>query len=170
MGEIKSTLDIVLEKTKHLSMTDEEKLAKEKEKLSLSIKGIVQKYQDRVLSKEAFQKELKALHQRYAFEVRDILLNEILGRMDLESDNDILLKLIKEVLQIDSVKLEEVLNQFRNEIGHPKVYKRLPRDSVVKDWCKVGLKIIKSLDTKIVNSLYEAPEWELVYIFTSFYC
>lgn len=46
-------------------------------------------------------------------------------------------------------------NEFRNEIGHPKIYTPLPSDSVVKDWCRVGLKIIKSLDTKIVNSLFE---------------
>ena len=116
MGEIKSTLDIVMEKTKHLSMTNEEKLAKEKENVSAAIKGLVQKYQDQIFSTEMFRKELGSLHQQYTFEEKDVLLHEILKRLDLESDNGLLLELIKENFNIDSVKFEEMLNQYMDEI------------------------------------------------------
>jgi len=116
MGEIKSTLDIVMEKTKHLSMTNEEKLAKEKEDVSAAIKGLVQKYQDQILNTEMFQKELDSLHQQYTFEDKDVLLNEILSRLDLESDNSLIFELIKKIFHIDSEKLEEMFNKFRDEI------------------------------------------------------
>ncbi|MBW1813713.1 MAG: hypothetical protein JRJ39_08575 [Deltaproteobacteria bacterium] len=116
MSEIKSTLDIVMEKTKHLSMTNEEKRAKEKEDVSSAIKGLVQKHQDQILSTEMFRKELGSLHQQYTFEDKDVLLYEILSRLDLESDNGYTLELIKEVFPIDSVKLGEKLNQYRDEI------------------------------------------------------
>jgi len=116
MGEIKSTLDIVMEKTKHLSMTNEEKLAKEKEDVSAAIKGLVQKYQDLILNTEMFQKELDSLHQQYTFEDKDVLLNEILSRLDLESDNSLIFELIKKIFHIDSEKLEEMFNKFRDEI------------------------------------------------------
>ncbi len=46
-------------------------------------------------------------------------------------------------------------NKFRNKIGHPEVYEYLPPDSKVKSMRRLGLKIIKSLDTQIVNSLFE---------------
>jgi hypothetical protein len=105
-----------MEKTKHLSMTTEEKLAKEKEELSLAIKGLVQKHQDRIVSTEIFQKEMRGLQKRYALEDSDILLSEILGRLDLQSDNDLLFKLIKDVLQMDTIIIEELLNQYRNQI------------------------------------------------------
>lgn len=48
MGEIKSTLDIVMEKTKHLSMTHEEKLANEKEEVQAAVRGLAQKYNESI--------------------------------------------------------------------------------------------------------------------------
>jgi len=114
MGEIKSTLDLVMEKTKHLSMTDDEKLAIENEKVCAAVKGLVQKYQDQILSTEMFQKELDALHQQHAFEDKDILLNELFSRLDIESDNRMVLEVMKNVLHIDHKKLEDILNHYQN--------------------------------------------------------
>lgn len=116
MGEIKSTLDIVMEKTKHLSMTDEEKKANEKESVSLAVKGLVQKFQDHMFNIEAIQKELNMLHQQYDFEDNDVLADEIFNRLDLEKDNHLLLNLIQSVLQMDSKKIEDLLHRFHEEI------------------------------------------------------
>jgi hypothetical protein len=116
MGEIKSTLDIVMEKTKHLSMTDEEKLVKEKEEIRSAVKGLIQKYQDQTLNMETFRKALEALHQQYNFEDKDIVLNEIFSRFDLETDNTFLFELIKEVFHIDPGQFEQILNQYLDEM------------------------------------------------------
>ena len=43
MGEIKSTLDLVLEKTKHLSQSSDEKQAQIRKDVEIRIKGILQK-------------------------------------------------------------------------------------------------------------------------------
>ena len=46
MGEIKSTLDLVLEKTKNLNLSSEEKQEQKQKEVENRIKGMMQKYQD----------------------------------------------------------------------------------------------------------------------------
>ena len=105
-----------MEKTKHLSMTSEEKQARKTEEIESALKGLVQKFQDRVLKPALFQKELKALHEQYDFEDREILLNEIFSRFDLEADNTFLLELIKDVIHLDTATYEKLLEQYRGEM------------------------------------------------------
>lgn len=46
-------------------------------------------------------------------------------------------------------------NSFRNKkIGHIDIHEYLPEDEEVKEMCKIGLKIITSLDTKINNAIH----------------
>lgn len=46
MAEIKSTLDLVLERTKHLSQSSEEKQAQKQKDIANRLNGLLQKYQD----------------------------------------------------------------------------------------------------------------------------
>ena len=46
------------------------------------------------------------------------------------------------------------LNSFRNKkIGHLDVREYLPEDKDIKKMCKVGIKLIKSLDIKVDNAV-----------------
>ena len=65
MGEIKSTLDLVLEKTKHLTQSSVEKQAQIRKDVEIRIKGILQKYQDGVVSKEQLQRDYEALKTEF---------------------------------------------------------------------------------------------------------
>ena len=60
MGEIKSTLDLVLEKTKNLTLSSEEKAEQKQKEIENRIKGMMQKYQDGVL----FSEQLKIDYQK----------------------------------------------------------------------------------------------------------
>jgi hypothetical protein len=57
MGEIKSTLDLVMEKTKDLTLSSEEKKAQKQKEIENRIKGLLQKYQDGFLSKSELKTE-----------------------------------------------------------------------------------------------------------------
>jgi len=65
MGEIKSTLDLVMEKTKHLSLSDEEKQNQKKIESQKRINGLLQKYQDQVLSMEQLHTEYNLLKKEF---------------------------------------------------------------------------------------------------------
>ena len=64
MGEIKSTLDIIMEKAKKFSLTEEEKKGFKRQELEGKIKGLVQKALDGVLDSERFQLEVVALRTK----------------------------------------------------------------------------------------------------------
>jgi len=69
MGEIKSTLDLVMEKTRHLTLSPEEKDAQTKVEVHKRLKGLVQKYQDNLLRKDGLEKELDILKKTYDMNV-----------------------------------------------------------------------------------------------------
>lgn len=55
MTEIKSTLDLVMEKTRHLSFSEQEKKDQHSEEFAKRIKGLIQQYQDQKLKAENLQ-------------------------------------------------------------------------------------------------------------------
>lgn len=116
MSEIKSTLDLVMEKTKHLSMSDAEKEAQHKAEVKKTLKGLILKFKDRILQQEQFAKDLKRLEREYRFNVRTALVNEILEETDLETGNGPLIILLKEICGIDTAPLEAFLKEYAERI------------------------------------------------------
>ena len=73
MGEIKSTLDLVLEKTKHLSQSSEEKQAQIQKDIENRVNGILQKYLDGLFSLEQLQRDYDALKAEFNLPENTIL-------------------------------------------------------------------------------------------------
>lgn len=63
MGEIKSTLDLVMDKTRHLTLSDEEKQEQKEKEFKKNLKGPAQKFQD---IKDRFDKLLVVEKARIA--------------------------------------------------------------------------------------------------------
>ena len=61
MGEIKSTLDLVMERTKNLSLSDEEKQAQKQKEVESRIRGLLQKYLDGWLDKNQLKIDYESL-------------------------------------------------------------------------------------------------------------
>ena len=86
MAEIKSTLDLVLEKTKHLTLTPEEKEKQKEEAFFKGFNGIVQKHIDNLIRLDEVKKELIKLQQEQGITGRKIIMGTILGRLNFEND------------------------------------------------------------------------------------
>ena len=63
MGEIKSTLEIIMEKTKDLTLTEEEKKEFKQKDMAGKIKGIIQKFLDGTLDLNRFKTEIAVLEK-----------------------------------------------------------------------------------------------------------
>ncbi len=87
MGEIKSTLDLVLEKTKHLSLSTEEKEGQQRQTYQQRLKGLLQKYADGLLTTDKFRDQLKALQEQLNFDDDKLLVSQILRHIDPDQDN-----------------------------------------------------------------------------------
>jgi hypothetical protein len=117
MGEIKSTLDLVMEKTRHLTLSQEEKEEQKHIEVNKMLKGLLQKYQDNLLKKEHLEKELDSLRKAYDLKVDKMLSQMLLDSLNLGHKNESLLELLNEICGLDISGLETLLHDFRDAVG-----------------------------------------------------
>jgi len=113
LGEIKSTLDLVLEKTKHLSQSPEEKQAKAQKDVEDRIKGMLQKYQDGVSSLEQLQRDYEALKTEYRLTDNTIMAGRVINRLDPGLDNRALFEVLEDCCHLDSGGMADVINEYQ---------------------------------------------------------
>ena len=114
MAEIKSTMDLIMERTKNMTMSDEEKQALHQKELQGKAKGWMQRYEDGQISlgtlKEYFQ-EYKNDRQT----ILSILKNEAFSRIDPNEDNKRMLQLLSDVLGEDTQPIANRIDTFRKD-------------------------------------------------------
>ena len=115
MGEIKSTLDLVLEKTKNLTLSSEEKESQKQKDIENRIKGLVQKYQDGILSINQMISDYVLLKKDYSISHNNSLIVEITQRIEPDQDNQSLLELLQECCTIDTAAIESLIENFRKQ-------------------------------------------------------
>ena len=113
MGEIKSTLDLVLEKTKNLKLSSEEKEAQKQKEIEKRIKGLLQKFQDGVLEKNQLKIDYKNFKKDSDLSDNNFLLNEITNRLDPDQDNHRLLEILQECCSVDPAAIEAFITDYR---------------------------------------------------------
>ncbi|MCX7982708.1 MAG: hypothetical protein N2572_07355 [Syntrophales bacterium] len=119
MAEIKSTLDLIMERTKHLTLSPEEKELLRRKELKTSIGVLVQKYLDGAESLPQVVERLKNISKE---ESTPLIWEEIVSRLDFRESNDALFELIKEMwpqhlafLFNQSQSFKEKLSQLRSK-------------------------------------------------------
>ena len=66
MGEIKSTLDLVMEKTRHLSLSSAEKQKQKSIEIENRIKDLLQKYEDQIVSTDNLKTEFDKIKTEFS--------------------------------------------------------------------------------------------------------
>jgi len=115
MAEIKSTLDIIMEKTRGLTMTDEEKAAMHDRELEGKTRGLVQKYLDGTIPMAKFQKEWDRLGKDRE-KALTILKRICVENVEPEGENGPLLELLRDVAGMESDSLERALERAREDL------------------------------------------------------
>jgi hypothetical protein len=123
MAEIRSTLDIIMEKTKNMTMSDEEKTEFQKQNLSGKFKGYAQKYLDGIIGIKEIKSEIDSEKSKTPIDIESILKNELVTRLDPESDNTKVFELMREFLNININLLEEAIGKFYENIIEEKMKK-----------------------------------------------
>jgi hypothetical protein len=88
MAEIKSTLDLVLEKTKHLTLSAEEKAEMQLQDALKKISAYVEKILERVLSPEELRQKIEALPQNFRERVRQETVRHLIQALNLSTETD----------------------------------------------------------------------------------
>ena len=146
MGEIKSTLDLVMEKTQHLSLSTEERQEQHKIGIEKRIKGLLQKYQDQTLSKDDLDTEFVKLKKEFSFSDDTPVVNSILKELDLNQDNFKLLALLNKYCGKDAAAIESVLNEYQDEINSAASYRMVQlREDLAKRNSISGSAVVPNL-------------------------
>lgn len=115
MSEIKSTLDLVMEKTRHLSMSAEEKEREKKTDFEKRLQGLLQHYEDGALSVKAVEEKINELEAEKKISDRRLVIGSILGRIDLSKDNEHWLDLAAKLAPETCNPLKEALAAHREK-------------------------------------------------------
>ena len=118
MAEIKSTLDLVMERTRHLSFSEEEKEAQKIEDIQKTFKGMVQKYQDNVLTKEELSQALNRSNETFGLKDNALFIGEISSHIQLTVDSGLMFDLIADLFEIETAALESIIEDFEEAIGN----------------------------------------------------
>ena len=151
MAEIKSTLDIIMEKAKRFSVTEEEKKGFKRQELEGKMKCLVQKVVDGVMDSERFQVEVAALQAKEKDLVDRILKEEVVARVELGSNNEALLRILENIAGPASAAIGEVLAEFEKK-GEKQKESR--RKVLVDNLKKKGIS-----GSSVLPNLEADPEW-----------
>ena len=116
MGEIRSTLDIIMEKTKGLTMSDEEKRALREREISGRIKGLVQRYRDSLLALDRLKVEMGHLQERDKDAADRLMREELFMRFEPENENDGLLRVLEEIFKVDAEPIRQRFSDLKAEL------------------------------------------------------
>jgi len=114
MGEIRSTLDLVMEKTRNLTLSKEEKEKQDNEELRKKLNGLLEQFQDNMLRKGELKKKLESLEDTYEIKDKNIMLEEILKRIDFDKENQPFFDLLDYLYRINIQKIQSVLNGYQH--------------------------------------------------------
>ncbi len=151
MGEIRSTLDIIMEKAERVTVTDKEKEAFMKSEVEGKVRGLLQKYLDGIIIQERLKKEVEAMGGKRFAVAAAALKKECLDRVALEEDNRPVLEILAHVVGLDTKPVRELLSRYEQEQEE----KRGNRESALKE----RLKDQRISGTAVLPNLGADPEW-----------
>ncbi|MDP6179538.1 MAG: hypothetical protein QGG48_06570 [Desulfatiglandales bacterium] len=168
MGEIKSTLDIIMEKTKGLAMTDDEKRAFQKKEVEGKVRGLIQRFMDGDIGLDRFKIEVAGMEEKHRGMVTRAILVDSSTRIRPGEDNDAILKMWEVLTGMDVSPLREILIDFERRleqekgVRHKALKKKLrgkgisgsavlPNIKVDLEWLQIDSKMRKEFQEKVVG-------------------
>ena len=121
MGEIRSTMDIIMEKAKGLTMTEEEKEAFRKKETEGKVRGLFQRFLDGFIDAERLKDEIGSLgEERYAV-AREALVRKCMDRMEPGADNTILLDALENAAGLDIAPIRKIILDYNQDLEQQKM-------------------------------------------------
>jgi len=117
MAEIKSTIDLIMERTKNLSASPEELEAYQRREREKHIRGLIQRLLDDNLTLDDVKEELaKESKNGPAKDVTAVLKEALTGHVDPETDNERLFRIVCELVGTPEDRLHETLRACQAEL------------------------------------------------------
>jgi len=119
MAEIKSTLELAMERTKKFAISGEEREEIMRQEIRQKATSLFHRHRDGHLSLNEILKEIERMEEKTGTLVKEFLLSEWIDALSLDDDDEKILKGIESLKQksIDEVnqRFHHLLSQYRGE-------------------------------------------------------
>jgi hypothetical protein len=113
MAEIKSTLDLVMEKTRHLTLSSQEKEENERREFSLRLQGMLKNLEDGRQDFRGVEEEISRLLEKYGNGGRKVVCRQLAARMGVGKDNGPWIGLLTRHCRADADRLKQATENAR---------------------------------------------------------
>ncbi len=120
MAEIKSTLDLIMEKTRDLLPTEAEKKAHREKEWSRKIRGHLRRVLDGAMSPQALLAEISSTPPPPGVTTSLLLKKELMDRIDPGADNERILGLLESLCGENTEGLKKALTAYRERVEEKK--------------------------------------------------
>jgi len=151
VGEIKSTLDLVLEKTRNLTLSEDEKRSFAREELDKKIRGIAGKYLDNLVPANRIKEELEIIESDEPDLPYKLFTKHLFTHVDLDVDISAILSALKEVVGFDTAPLEALQKEYKME-----------KETAQRSFAEDALSAVKERGVSgsaVAPNLDGIPEW-----------
>lgn len=152
MAEIKSTLDLVLEKTRHLTLSEDERLGLERKGLERKVQAVVNRYLNKTLPLGELKEEMEKIGNNQQGLARDLLKRHFLAHFKLDADNSMVLSALREVTGFDTAQLTTLQREYEAE-------KEKRKNSLIQENLS-ALKQRGISGSAVVPNMSRVPEWD----------
>lgn len=152
MTEIKSTLDLVLEKTRDLTLTEEEKRTLEREELEKKVQRIVNRYLESSSPVSRLREEMEGIDSKEADLRYKLLTRHLVAHFNLDTDNSAIVSALSEVVGFDTTLLDTLQREYQAE-------KEETRKSLTEE-AFLALKKKGVSGSAVKPNLNRIPEWD----------
>jgi hypothetical protein len=119
VGEIKSTLELAMEKTKRFAISEKEREEMKRKEVLQKATSLFHRHWEGHLPLNEILKEIERMEQKTAATVKELLLSQWIEALSLDDDDERILKAIQSLKRrsIDEVKerLHQMLSQYERE-------------------------------------------------------
>jgi hypothetical protein len=152
MGEIKSTLEIIMEKAKDLTISADEKEAFQKSETEKKVRRLLQRFIDGLIDLKTVKKEISILEGSPPATAMEVFASECLKRIFPDRENGTVLELLENVAGVDSSPIRRMLLQFHRDLEQKK--------EVLKEVLVERLRQEGVSGSAVIPNLEADPEWQ----------
>jgi len=151
VAEIKSTIDLVLEKTRDLSLSSQEKQGLAQQELEKRLLGLISRYLDQLIPLCRLTEEMEAMPGTEKELAVRLLKTHLIAHLDLDRDNSSILTALEEIAGIDTASLMTLQEEYRSE--------KEEAEKEITEKCLAGLRDRGIAGSAVVPNLGKDPVW-----------
>ncbi len=156
MAEIKSTLELALERLKKITISEGEKEEIKKKEILAKATGMFNRYMEDFLSVGDLLREIERLEGKAGTMTREFLLSQAIGAISLEKDNEKLLRAVESLKGRGVEDARQKLASFRSKYEKRKE----EAEEEMRVRMREGLRKDGIPGSAVVPRLHPSDEWE----------